>query len=389
MTSTLALLNKLNKPLLPLWVLALLTWGCSPDQRETTEETKAEPGFDVIAYYTGRPATLEPKTVEQLTQIIYSFLHLQGDKLTVDDAQDSTSLANLVSLKKDYPHLKVLVSLGGWGGCETCSAVFSTPAGRTEFAQSVKDLLQAYGADGIDLDWEYPAIEGHPGHPYGPADLQNFTLLVQELRSTLGDSAEISFAAGGFRTFIMNSAEWEKVMPLVNRVNLMSYDLTNGYSPVTGHHTPLYSTASQIESTENGLRLLDSLGVPREKVVIGAAFYARVWEGVPNKNQGLHQAGKFKEAVAYRDLDNYFQNNPGFAYHWDSTAQAPYGYNPAKGLFATYDDSLSIARKTRFALENNLGGIMFWELSGDKGEKSLLEVIDRVKQRNGMASSVN
>lgn len=374
-----------KKHLLALWGLALFAWNCSPNRPETTGQPESEPSFDVIAYYTGRPAALEPKTVEQLTQIIYSFLHLKGNKLAVDNAQDSTSIAYLVSLKKTHPHLKVLVSLGGWGGCETCSAVFSTPAGRTEFAQSVKDLLPAYGADGIDLDWEYPAIEGHPGHAFGPADLQNFTLLVQELRSTLGDSAEISFAAGGFRTFIMNSAEWEKVMPLVNRVNLMSYDLVNGYSRVTGHHTPLYSTAKQIEATENGLRLLDSLGVPRDKVVIGAAFYARVWEGVPDQNNGLYQPGKFKEAIPFRALDGYFQNNPGFAYHWDSTAQAPYRFNPDKGLFATYDDSLSIARKTQFALDNNLGGIMFWELSGDKGEKGLLEVIDRVKRGKSMA----
>src|SRR5690349_22776137 len=70
----------------------------------------------------------------------------------------------------------------------------------------------------------------------------NFTLLIQALRTTLGDKYEISFAAGGFTKFLTQSIEWNAVMPFVDRVNLMTYDLINGYSTVTGHHTPLYST---------------------------------------------------------------------------------------------------------------------------------------------------
>jgi GH18 family chitinase len=64
------------------------------------------------------------------------------------------------SKKKSF--LKVILSLGGWGGCKTCSEVFSTEEGRKEFAQSAKDLCEKYKTDGIDLDWEYPAIEGYP-----------------------------------------------------------------------------------------------------------------------------------------------------------------------------------------------------------------------------------
>jgi chitinase len=76
--------------------------------------------------------------------------------------------------------------LGGWSGCAPCSDVFSTAAGRTAFAASVKELLLYFKADGIDLDWEYPAIEGYPGHTYRKEDKENFTSLVQALRATLG-----------------------------------------------------------------------------------------------------------------------------------------------------------------------------------------------------------
>ncbi|WP_300433844.1 glycosyl hydrolase family 18 protein [Christiangramia sp.] len=68
-------------------------------------------------------------------------------------------------------------------------------------------------------------------------------------------------------------------------------------------------------------------------------------------------------------------NSPGFVYFWDSIAQSPYIYNAEKKLFATYDDSGSVSKKTKYALDKGLGGIMFWRLSGDKPD-GLLDVID-------------
>ena len=74
-------------------------------------------------------------------------------------------------------------------------------------------------------------------------------------------------------------------------------------------------------------------------------------------------------------MKGYIKSSPGFEYFWDSMAQAPYIYNAEKGLFITYDDSLSISGKTKYGLENELGGIMFWQLSGDRPD-GLLDVKD-------------
>lgn len=348
---------------------------------ETAQLEPQQNDFKVIAYYTPSTGEIDKETAEQLDQLIFSFMHLQGNELAFDEAEDSTSLSYLTSLKKQHPNLEVLVSLGGWGGCETCSEVFSTTKGRKDFARSVKRILEDFDADGIDLDWEYPAVQNFPGHAYKPEDKQNFTALVTELRETLGENYEISFAAPGFDEFIQNSIEWEKVMPLMDNLNLMSYDMVHGGSDTTGHHTALYSTENQKMSADYSLRYLDSIGVPKEKIVLGAAFYARVWEDVDSINNGLAQPGRFKEAVLYRDLDAFQEEHSGFKRYYDTVAQAPYLYNADKGLFATFDDSLSVKTKTEYALQNNLGGIMFWQLSGDNSENGLLDVIHREKNR--------
>jgi chitinase len=331
--------------------------------------------FLVIAYVHGGAQDLEQYPLQYLTHMNYCFLRLHGTRLEINGARDSVGITRLVSLKAKHPGLKVLLSFGGWGGCPTASDVFMTAEGRRDFAASARELLVRFGADGIDLDWEYPAIEGYPGHTYRDEDRRNFTLLVQEMRAAFGGKYEITFAAGGFGSYFYKSVEWDKVMPVVDYVNIMSYDLVNGNSTVTGHHTGLYGTPQQDASVASAIRTLDSLGVPREKVVIGAAFYARVWEGVDSVNHGLYRAGKFKTYAGYRGFEEHLWKGHEFVQYWDSTACAPYAYDAKNGLFATYDDTKSVAMKTKYALEKGLRGIMFWELTGDEVRGGLLEAI--------------
>ncbi len=343
-------------------------------QSSLVAQSKKE--FNVLAYYSAGPEKVDSLSVRKLTHIIFSFCHLTGSQLTVDNGQDTLTIQKLVGLKKQNSGLKILLSLGGWGGCKTCSDVFSTEAARKEFAQSVLALNRSFSTDGIDLDWEYPTISGYPGHAYKPEDKANFTALINELRKTLGKKYELSFAAGGFQRFLDESVDWLAIMQKVDRVNIMSYDLINGNSGTTGHHTALYSNPSQKESTDNAVQYLIRLGVPSDKIVIGAAFYARVWEDVSIENNGLYQTGKFKMSVPYR---KFSASLPGLQQYWDETSHAPYGYDATNKLFATFDNKKSLAVKTKYAMDQKLNGIMFWELSHDTYTDGLVDAIYKTR----------
>lgn len=327
----------------------------------------------VISYYSGSAERLDSFDVRQMTHLIYCFGHLKGNRFHLSTQKDTLLIQKMVGLKKKNPQLKVLLSLGGWGGCGPCSDVFGTDAGRKEFARSVKEVNSYLKTDGIDLDWEYPAIEGYPGHSFKPEDRDNFTSLVKDLRRELGQQATITFAAGGFQKFLDESIDWQAVMPLVSFVNMMTYDLVSGFSTVTGHHTPLYSTTENKESANNAIQYLIGKGVPANKIVLGAAFYARVWENVADVNNGLYQSGKFKDFVPYRTFKNALA---GYTTYWDSTAKAPYAYNKNQKLYATFDDKRSIALKTRYVKQHRLGGIMYWELGLDEYRNGLLQTIN-------------
>jgi chitinase len=337
--------------------------------------------FAVIGYYAGKNAAqLDSFPIEKLTHIIFSFGHLKGNHLNVDDAIDSATIKKMVSLKSRNNSLKIILSLGGWGGCANCSDVFATKEGRKEFSKSTKQLCEYFGTDGIDLDWEYPAISGYPGHKFQPADKENFTALIKQLRKTLGNKYEVSFAAGGFGHYIEQAVEWKKVMKKVNYVNMMTYDLVSGFSKVTGHHTALYSTEKQVESTDNAIQKLFELNVPKSKIVIGAAFYGRMWESVPDSNSGLYQPGKFVKGISYKNISLQASADSGFVSYWDERANAPYLFNPSQHLFVTYEDKRSIQLKTKYAMEKKLGGIMFWQLREDAFTEGLLDAIDEARR---------
>lgn len=362
-----------------LIILLLIGWSCSAQQALPLKVTEEAP-FRVVGYFRGQIREVEQYEYEKLTHLIYCFTFLQGNKISFRNVDSENTLKQCVALKKKYPHLKVLVSLGGWGGCETCSDVFSSDAGRKEFAASVKELLEKYRLDGIDIDWESPVIGGYKDHKASAADKKNFTALMKELNAILPPESEICFDANSFQEFLDVSVEWKEIMPEVDFVNLMTYGLPTDKRGHTGHHTALYSSPYQRESVDKAVRYLDSIGVPLNKLVIGAAFYSFVVEEVDSVNFGLGRPGKFRSNVNYNRLVTEFTVREGFRYHWDSIACAPYLYHPQQKLFVTYDDKQSVTLKTRYAIERKLGGIMFWRLNGDTDTNGLLDAIDRQKK---------
>jgi len=160
----------------------------------------------------------------------------------------------------------------------------------------------------------------------------------------------------------------------------MSYDLVNGFSKLSGHHTPLYSTPQQVESVDNGVKKLIAAGVPPSKIAIGAAFYARLFEVTDTANSGLYREGKFYHGLPFRRFEDTINIANGFNKYWDSVAKAPYAFNIQRKVMATYDDTVSMRLKTEYAVKNKLNGIMFWQLAEDTFTNGLLNVIASVKK---------
>jgi len=107
-------------------------------------------------------------------------------------------------------------------------------------------------------------------------------------------------------------------------------------------------------------------GVPRAKVVAGVPFYGRGWRGVDGAAPWGTGTGTL-QVGAYTRIADTFLGAPGYVRHWDDVAKVPWLYNESTREWISYDDPESMILKGRYVAEQQLGGVMFWELSNDDG----------------------
>lgn len=282
--------------------------------------------------------------------------------------KNKTGKEDLARLKSINPEIKFLLSIGGWGAGGFSEAAF-TEEGRKNFSKTAIDLVLEYGLDGLDLDWEYPSytVAGIGGCK---EDKQNFTLLLKQIREDLDQINKdymLTIAAGG-GAYYLKGVEMHEVIKYLDYVQLMTYDLRGGFQTLTGHHTNLYAPELDLfaASTDEAVHDFMAAGVPAEKIVIGVAFYSRMWKGVPNVDHGYLQMAETVGTYgpSYGGLVEGYINKNGFVRHWDDVCKAPYLFNG--DTFISYDDEESIAHKIKYMHEKGLLGVMYWEYSTDE-----------------------
>jgi chitinase len=118
--------------------------------------------LEIIAYVFPRDRVLLPNEVaaKKLTRINYAFANVADGKVLEGFAHDKENFAILKGLKQYNPNLKILVSVGGWTWSKNFSDVALTKKSRKIFIDSAVDFVTQYDLDGLDIDWEYPGLNG-------------------------------------------------------------------------------------------------------------------------------------------------------------------------------------------------------------------------------------
>ena len=307
--------------------------------------------------------------VTLLTHVNLAFGLVKDGLLSMDMLPD---IAVIRQWKKWNPELQIVLSVGGWGA-GGFSTMAMTEKGRIAFAQSCLKVLRQYDLDGVDIDWEYPCSD-LAEIDCDPADKENFTRLLQTLRDVLGEKYILSIAAGASEDYIRDT-QMDRVAEIVDYVMLMTYDMRSGFTPQAGHHAAL--GASRGDTTKTNTRavveLFHEAGVPYEKMIVGAAFYSRLFTDVVNQNNGLLQKASVGFAgPTYGELTEQFLRENGYREYWDKEAQAAYLWNGS--TFISYESPEAVRCKARYAREKGLLGIMYWEHGGDPG-RVLLKAI--------------
>ena len=393
-------------------------------------QSAQEPAGRVVGYFPAwgiyaRNYHVPQIPASRLTHLNYAFANLANGRIALGDPYADIdrfypgdcwnpgcrrgSFNQLRLLKQAHPQLRTLISVGGWTWSSGFSDAVLTAQSRATLAQSIVDFVVEHGFDGADIDWEYPVGGGLASNVTRAVDRANYPLFLAELRArftarsiSTGQSYLLTIAAPAAPAVIANF-DLPAIHPHLDWINVMTYDFHGPWGdPVTGLNSPLHADPSDPSpepqrstwTVAAAMQAYLAAGVPVDKLQLGVAFYGRGFGGVQSTTDGLYapyagpsSPGTWENGVYdHDDLAARYVGSNGWARHWNDAARVPWLFHPTSRVFISYDDPRSVAEKVWFARQHALGGVFFWELSGDR-QGALLAPIHRwLRERPALAA---
>lgn len=288
-----------------------------------------------------------------VTHINYAFGHV-NDTFNGVRVDNGPRLDSIVALKKQFPHLNVVVSIGGWGS-GNFSEMAADANNRKAFAADCQRVVEQFGLDGIDIDWEYPT-QNSAKISSSPDDTANFTLLMRDIRDAIGPHKLLTLATVASGKYI----DFRAINPYIDLVNIMAYDM----AMPPHHHNALYRSklAGDItseEAVDDHIRA----GVPLDKLVMGMPLY-----GKGDRQKLTQELG----AVDYKTLE---RKQTKYEVKWDEDAKVPYLVDSRGKMVYTFEDPKSLEFKCQFILNRGLRGGMYWSYDSDDEEAAMIKTI--------------
>lgn len=326
---------------------------------------------------------IQDSVVTQEQANILTHIHVAFGKLTMegDIVFDYHPFVKQMEQVRSWnPDIKIILSVVPQEP-DAFTVVSASKELRENVAKTCASLVSQDGFDGVDFDWEYPCVPSN-GMNCTPDDRHNYTLLCEAAKRGMESvgGGSVSIAAGADLYYI-DSIEPERMAEVLDYVCLMTYDLKCGFHALSGHHTALYSSTGDIfkNSCDQALRLFENAGFPKEKLLMGAAFYSRKWDDVPDRYHGFLQLAKTGGGYGpnYDKLEEEYINKNGYVRYWDDEAKAPFLFNGS--TFISYDDAESLTHKCEYVKREGIGGIFYWCHSGDPKSVLLRTIGDAIK----------
>jgi chitinase len=366
----------MKKHLLQLSIALLISSIAAYAQQPPPPESNSV----VLAYVTSGSAIIPDP--DYITHINYAFGHVNetfnGIMInrsprvgTVNyDGRPSAEerLRSIVALKMQKPSLKILLSIGGWGSGRF-SEMAADESNRLAFAADCKRVVDDFGLDGIDLDWEYPTSSAS-GISSSPNDTENFTLLMRDIRKAIGVDKLLTFASPCNARYV----DFKGVIPYLDFVNIMSYDI---YIDGSAHHAGLFRSEFTGEyglSCEESVQRHVIAGVPIHKLTLGIPFYGRGREQLP-QSVDYRNIINIDGALGYVDRRNRKVIGVDYEYRWDEAAHAPYWIDSEGKFVFTYETPESIAIKCAWLKQKGMLGAMYWQYAGDDDRGTLRKAV--------------
>ncbi|KAL7807504.1 glycoside hydrolase family 18, chitinase [Trichoderma aethiopicum] len=336
-----------------------------------------------IMYLTGQHVVIpsEDYLLDPITHVILAFM--RSDVFSVDKTPIEFPLFATVNQVRQHfkADTKIMVAIGGWGDTQGFEEAARDAPSRKRWAGQVKAMVDRTGADGVDIDWEYPGgnRDDYKLVPNSQREweIEAFPLLVAELRLALGSDKLLSIAVPALERDLMafTNSTVPSIAENVDFINVMTYDMMNRRDGVVKHHSGVAESAEAIR------RYLDR-GAPPHKLNLGLGYYAKWFLTEecdaqqplgcptqlledPTSRADLGKTGAFSwhDEVPVELVDSFTRAQAHGFYDEDGS----YGYWDAdEKRWWSYDTPETIRAKVpRLIGELELGGVFAWGLGED------------------------
>lgn len=263
--------------------------------------------------------------------------------------------------------VKVLLSLGGWGWDKQFAEMLQSKEAEDRYVHDVLQMVEEYGYDGIDLDWEYPDTAD---------EVKGFERLTRRFRAGMNEQAKkrnqpmrLTMAAAA-NPSTLKWLETPFLIETMDWVNVMTYDMAGDWTPYAGHHSPLHSSSKVANggpSTERTIRyLLEERKLPPDKIALGIPLYGRGFAvSEPFASTKDQPKGARPPGGSYSRIHK-LETQDGWKRRWDTETKSPWLIAPDNSSVICFDDPESVALKVSWANGKKLRGIFFWEVNGDR-----------------------
>ncbi|OLL25123.1 Endochitinase B1 [Neolecta irregularis DAH-3] len=280
----------------------------------------------------------------------------------------------IYKLKRANRNLKVLLSIGGWTYAHEQKHFdfASDPEKRKNFVSSSIELMKNYAWDGLDIDWEYPANDDEAGY---------LVSLLKETREGLDQYAEerglpkekfyltVAAPAGLQNVSILHIKEMDAYL---SWWNIMCYDYSGSWSKVADHSSNVYGGET---NTDQAMMAYLNGCVAADKLILGCPLYGRAFEDTNGPGFPFNGVGPGEWEAGVWDYKKLPLS--GAVESFDDEAIAAWSYDDKKremmfvldtylaNSISSYDTPESVVAKVGYIKKESLGGIMWWETSGD------------------------
>ncbi|KAI0112108.1 chitinase [Nemania sp. FL0031] len=216
------------------------------------------------------------------THLIFSFAAIDPETYEISPGGSQTAdfMNRIGSIKMIQPDIEIWVAVGGWAFNDpgpnqlTFSEIAASKENTDKFISSLIKMMNTYGFDGIDIDWEYPAAEDRGGRE---EDFDNFVTFLERVRKSLsaeGRKKGISLTLPSSYWY-MQHFDIKSLEEHVDWFNLMSYDIHGSWDIDNEWTGPLLNAHTNLTEIQTALDLLWRNDINPKKVVLGMAYYSR------------------------------------------------------------------------------------------------------------------